>query len=61
MRANLTPIEDILFHGEEKLIPYAERVFSEEPQLALFEDETSYRNVKNDIEGRKYLCKELVK
>ena len=49
MRANLVPIEDILFHGEEKLVQYAERVFSEEPQLALFEDEASYRNVKNDI------------
>ena len=49
MRANLTPIEDILFHEEEKLVQYAERVFSEEPQLALFEDEASYRNVKDDI------------
>jgi len=49
MRANLTPIEDILFHGEEKLIPYATSMLSEEPQLALFEDGTSYRNMKNDI------------
>ena len=49
MRANLTPIEDILFYGEEKLIPYATSMLSEEPQLALFENKASYRNVKNDI------------
>ena len=51
-RANLTPIEDILFHGEEKLIPYAASMLSEEPQLALFEDEASYGDLKNDIKGR---------
>jgi DNA processing protein len=52
MRANLMPIEDILFQGEEKLIPYAASMLSEEPQSALFEDEASYRNVKNDFAGR---------
>lgn len=49
MRANLTPIEDILFHGEEKHLPYAASALSEEPQLALFEDEASYGDMKNDI------------
>jgi DNA protecting protein DprA len=52
-RANLTPIEDILFHGEEKLIiPYATSMLSEEPQLALFEDHASYGDIKNDIKGQ---------
>lgn len=49
-RANLTPIEDILFHGEEKLIPYAASMLSEEPQLALFEDNAIYRNRNNSTE-----------
>ena len=52
MRANLMPIEDILFHGEERSIPYESSILSEEPQLALFEDEASYGDMKNDIEGR---------
>ena len=52
-RANLTPIEDILFHGEEKLIiPYTTSMLSEEPQLALFEEHASYGDAKNDIKGR---------
>ncbi|MEA2040626.1 MAG: DNA-processing protein DprA [Thermodesulfobacteriota bacterium] len=51
MRANLTPIEDILFYGEEKLIPYAASIFSEEPQLALFEDEAIYKEMNNDNKG----------
>lgn len=49
-RANLTPIEDILFHGEEKLIPYATSMLSEEPQLALFEDNAIYGNRNNSTE-----------
>lgn len=51
MRANLTPIEDILFHGEEKLIPYATSMLSEGPQLALFEDEAIYGDLNNDSRG----------
>ncbi|MCK4820756.1 hypothetical protein KA005_33635, partial [bacterium] len=47
MRANLTPIENILFHEEEKLIPYATSMLSEEPQLALFEDEAVYADMNN--------------
>ena len=51
MRANLTPIEDILFQEEEKLIPYAASIISEEPQLALFEDEAVYKEMNNDNKG----------
>ena len=49
MRANLTQIEDIIFHGEERPIPYESNILSEEPQLALFEDEASYGDMKNDL------------
>ena len=51
MRANLTPIQDLLFHGEEKLIPYATSMLSEEPQLALFEDEAVYGEMDTDSKG----------
>lgn len=51
MRANLTPIEDILFYGKEKHIPYAASMLPEEPQLALFEDEAVYKEMNNDNKG----------
>jgi len=48
MRANLTPIEDILFHGEERPIPYESSMLSEEPQLALFEDKAVYGDMEKE-------------
>ena len=51
MRANLTPIEDILFHKEERHMPYATSMLSEEPQLALFEDKPVYGDLNNGSKG----------
>jgi hypothetical protein len=45
------PIEDILFHGKERHIPYVARMLSEKPQLALFEDEAVYGDLNNDSMG----------
>ncbi len=47
-RANLLPIENILFNRKEKYTPYAVRVLSEESQLALFEDKAVYGETEKD-------------
>ena len=51
MRANLMPIEDILFRKEQHHIPYTAEMYSNEPQLALFEDSVLYGDSKNGSEG----------
>jgi len=48
-RANLTPIEEILFDMPNKAVSYEDTPSPHERQLGLFEDRQKYQGVKDDI------------